>query len=70
MPWWRVRSWGKDLDTLTRLHRGLQALDAEADAEQEPLSAPVLLAPPGRAGGPAGPVAEESVAEQSVARRS
>ena len=43
-PWWRVRSWSKDLDTLTRLHKGLRAMDA--DAEQEFLSAPALLAPP------------------------
>ena len=34
MPWWRVRTWGKDLETLTRLHRSLQALEAEAAAEQ------------------------------------
>jgi NAD(P)H-flavin reductase/hemoglobin-like flavoprotein len=39
-----VRSWSKDLDTLTRLHKALRAMDA--DAEQEPLSAPALLAPP------------------------
>jgi hypothetical protein len=45
-PWWRVRSWSKDLDTLIRLHKSLRALDADADAEQAPLSAPVLLAPP------------------------
>ena len=32
MPWWRVRTWGKDLETLTRLHRSLQALEAEAAA--------------------------------------
>jgi NAD(P)H-flavin reductase/hemoglobin-like flavoprotein len=44
-PWWRG-SWGKDLDTLTRLHRALRALDTGAHAEQAPLSAPVLLAPP------------------------
>ena len=43
-PWWRVRSWRRDLDTLTRLHKGLRAMDA--DAEQEFLSAPALLAPP------------------------
>ena len=46
MPWWRVRTWGKDLETLTRLHRSLQALEAEPVAEQPPLSAPTLLAPP------------------------
>jgi NAD(P)H-flavin reductase/hemoglobin-like flavoprotein len=40
-----VRSWGRDLDTLTRLHRALRALDTGAHAEQAPLSAPVLLAP-------------------------
>jgi NAD(P)H-flavin reductase/hemoglobin-like flavoprotein len=45
-PWWRVRSWSKDLDTLIRLHKGLRALDADAGAEQEPLSAPALSAPP------------------------
>ena len=46
MPWWRVRSWSTNLDALTRLHKGLLALDAGDDAQQEPLSAPVLLAPP------------------------
>ena len=44
VPWWRVRSWSKDLDTLTRLHKGLRAMDT--DPEQEFLSAPALLAPP------------------------
>lgn len=67
IPWWRGRTWGKDLETLTRLHRSLQALDAEADAKQEPLSAPVLLAPPDERPAAGEPVAEESVAEQSVA---
>ena len=65
IPWWRGRTWGKDLETLTRLHRSLQALDAEADVEQEPLSAPVLLAPRDEP-----PAAEESVAEQSAAEQS
>lgn len=41
-----MRSWGKDLDTLTRLHRALRALDTGDHAEQRPLSAPTLLAPP------------------------
>jgi hypothetical protein len=45
-PWWRVRSWSKDLDTLIRLRKSLQALDADAGAEQEPFSAPALSAPP------------------------
>jgi hypothetical protein len=43
-PWWRVRSWSKDLDTLIRLHKSLRALDA--DAGTEPLFAPALSAPP------------------------
>ena len=43
MPWWRLRSWSKDLETLARLHKGLRAMDA--DAEQELLPAPALLAP-------------------------
>jgi NAD(P)H-flavin reductase/hemoglobin-like flavoprotein len=41
-----VRSWGTDLDTLTRVHRALRALDTDDHAEPAPLSAPVLLAPP------------------------
>ena len=47
-PWWRVRSWSKDLDTLTRLHKSLRALDTDTDTDtkQQPLSAPALLAPP------------------------
>ena len=46
MPWWRVRSWGRDMDALTRLHKGLLALDTgDSDNPQpEPLSAPALLA--------------------------
>src|SRR5271156_274207 len=36
LAWWRLRSWSKDLDTLTRLHKGLRAMDA--DAEQELLA--------------------------------
>ena len=54
MPWWRVRSWSKDLDTLTRLHKGLRAMDA--DAEQEFLSAPALLAPPAGLSAPQDPM--------------
>jgi NAD(P)H-flavin reductase/hemoglobin-like flavoprotein len=45
MPWWRTRSWGRDLDALTRLHKGLLALDTTG-GEAQPLSAPALLAPP------------------------
>jgi NAD(P)H-flavin reductase/hemoglobin-like flavoprotein len=42
-----MRSWSRDLDTLSRLHKGLRALDA--DAESGPLSTPVLTdSPPGR----------------------
>jgi NAD(P)H-flavin reductase len=44
-PWWQGRSWNKDLETLTRLHKALRAMDA--DPEQELLSAPAPLAPPG-----------------------
>ena len=43
VPWWRARSWSKDLNTLTRLHKGLRALDA--GAEHELGSAPELMAP-------------------------
>jgi NAD(P)H-flavin reductase len=45
-PWWRARSWSKDLDTLIRLRKGLRALDGDPDAEQAPLSAPALLPAP------------------------
>src|SRR5579862_7276584 len=47
IPWWRTRTWGKDVETLARLHRSLLALEVEAEAEhQAPLPAPTLLAPP------------------------
>jgi NAD(P)H-flavin reductase/hemoglobin-like flavoprotein len=45
-PWWRARSWSKDLDTLIRLRKSLRALDGDPDAEQAPLSAPALLPAP------------------------
>jgi NAD(P)H-flavin reductase/hemoglobin-like flavoprotein len=42
-----MRSWSRDLDTLSRLYKGLRALDA--DTESGSLSAPVLTdSPPGR----------------------
>jgi NAD(P)H-flavin reductase/hemoglobin-like flavoprotein len=44
VSWWRVRSWSKDLETLTRLHKALRAMDT--DAEQGLLSAPAPLALP------------------------
>jgi NAD(P)H-flavin reductase/hemoglobin-like flavoprotein len=43
MPWWRRRSWSTDLDTLTRLYKGLRALDVDPDAQHKPVPAP---APP------------------------
>jgi NAD(P)H-flavin reductase len=45
MPWWRRRSWSTDLDALTRLHRGLRALDVDPDPQQEPVPAPALPTP-------------------------
>lgn len=33
-PWWRLRTWRKDLDALTRLREGLRALEQE-ELEQE-----------------------------------
>jgi NAD(P)H-flavin reductase len=50
VPWWRARSWSKDLNTLTRLHKGLRAMDA--DAEPELLSAPPVLAEPAELSAP------------------
>jgi NAD(P)H-flavin reductase/hemoglobin-like flavoprotein len=44
VSWWRARSWSKDLETLTRLHKALRAMDT--DAEQGLLSAPAPLALP------------------------
>jgi len=52
MPWWQRRSWSTDLDVLTRLHKGLLALDVSPDAQPEPepepvpVPAPTLPAPP------------------------
>jgi NAD(P)H-flavin reductase/hemoglobin-like flavoprotein len=48
IPWWRARTWAKDMAVLTRLHNGLRALNTSGEPRQEqtPLSAPTLLAPP------------------------
>lgn len=32
LPWWRLRTWRKDIDALTRLRDGLRAMDAEPAA--------------------------------------
>ncbi len=45
MPWWRRRSWSTDLDALTRLHKGLLALDVAPDAQHKPVPAPALPTP-------------------------
>jgi NAD(P)H-flavin reductase/hemoglobin-like flavoprotein len=45
MPWWRRRSWSTDLDTLTRLYKGLRALDVDPDAQHKPVPGPALPAP-------------------------
>src|ERR1700689_4861405 len=44
VPWWRLRSWSKDLDTLTRLHKGLRAIDADAEQELPAAREPALVA--------------------------
>jgi NAD(P)H-flavin reductase/hemoglobin-like flavoprotein len=44
MPWWRRRSWSTDLEALTRLHKGLRALDVAPDALHKPVPAPALPA--------------------------
>jgi NAD(P)H-flavin reductase/hemoglobin-like flavoprotein len=46
VPWWRLRSWSKDLDTLTRLHKGLRAMDADAGQELLSVPEPALVASP------------------------
>jgi NAD(P)H-flavin reductase len=46
IPWWRRRSWSTDLDALTRLHKGLRALDVAPDAQHKPVPAPALPTPP------------------------
>jgi NAD(P)H-flavin reductase/hemoglobin-like flavoprotein len=72
MPWWRVRSWGRDMDALTRLHKGLLALDT-GDGENpqpEPRSAPALLAAPALPGPPAelAPPSQEPVTQDLPTR--
>jgi len=69
--WWRGRSWGTDLDTLARLHRALQALDADDHAEQAPRCAPPLLersAAPDLAVLQDGPVPQDGVPQDGVPR--
>ena len=56
MPWWRVRTWRKDLDALTRLRDGLLALDQEAEGgtpQGSALAAPVLAEAPPAGSAPA-----------------
>src|ERR1700689_1143766 len=45
MLWWRTRSWNTDLDTLTRLHKALRALDVDPDAQHKPAPPPALPIP-------------------------
>ena len=51
IPWWRARTWGKDLAVLTRLHNGLRDLDDRdattpgPDSRLMPLRAPTLQTP-------------------------
>jgi NAD(P)H-flavin reductase/hemoglobin-like flavoprotein len=47
LAWWRLRTWRKDLDALTRLRDGLQALDLAAESG-------TAAATDGRPGEPAG----------------
>ncbi len=53
MPWWRVRSWSTNLDALTRLHKGLLALDGDGAHQAAPFRAGAAR-PPGRGAGSAG----------------
>src|SRR3984957_20735403 len=46
MPWWRRRSWNTDLDTLTRLHKALQALDVDQIVKTEQQTLPELAPGP------------------------
>jgi len=52
LPWWRLRTWRKDLDALTRLRDGLQALDLdepERSGEAEPSAGTTAAAGDGSA---------------------
>jgi NAD(P)H-flavin reductase/hemoglobin-like flavoprotein len=69
-PWWRVRTWSRDLDTLIRLHRGLQLLDVDPDADAEHLPAPTLLVEPAKLKAPEDvPVPEELPARSHLTPR-
>ena len=53
LPWWRLRTWRKDLDALTRLRDGLQDMDFDDPAEAAEAPSGEMPTPPGPAG--AGP---------------
>jgi NAD(P)H-flavin reductase/hemoglobin-like flavoprotein len=36
LPWWRLRTWRKDLDALTRLRDGLREMELDSPADAEP----------------------------------
>jgi NAD(P)H-flavin reductase/hemoglobin-like flavoprotein len=57
LPWWRLRTWRKDLDALTRLRDGLKALEDEV-VDQTPPGAPAAPAASTQAGQPAADPAE------------
>ena len=75
LPWWRLRTWRKDLDALTRLRDGLRELDLAEAAEPARADGSVLTAPV--AGAPAaslqvaddgaGPVSEGSTGDAPAA---
>ncbi len=46
LPWWRLRTWRKDLDALTRLRDGLRDMDLESPAAAA-TTVPEAPAPPG-----------------------
>jgi NAD(P)H-flavin reductase/hemoglobin-like flavoprotein len=53
LPWWRLRTWRKDLDALTRLRDGLQDMDFDDPAEAAEAPSGEMPTPPSPAG--AGP---------------
>src|ERR1700691_2189775 len=62
-PWWRMRSWRKDLDVLARLRDGLRAIpdDSLGDDQPEAASPPAGAASSGsQPGAPPGPSPEEA----------
>src|SRR6202451_1906237 len=66
-PWWRMRSWRKDLDVLARLRDGLRAIPDDSLGDDQPEAASPPAGPPAGSGSKPGASPGTSEAEAGSA---